>query len=394
MSSTEIAINLQMSPCDTKMHEANIVEAFNSILQHFVEESLGQEGITATVAANIKSQSIFDQRGLWRRFRTFYRKVYTKRYYGDPVGQSRIEVKEILALNIVGATATEEQRLPHAIKNIFQGKDSSDHLIDQLLSSPGTSSFFSAPRSLQVVAIKQNRHAGVRLSSTLGCIGALIAFICLSRCRRTRKRAAPDISTTRTSTTSCIVPEIIDISYSMSSIGVASPASVDIASHADAAVWSRNDSAMPPTSEERDTGIEKGRHSHCDRRRRHISSLSKGKSNDVHYLTVVVPAGYPEELGFSVNGGTDALQISKVQGDSPLSETLRLGDMIAEVDGKDTTRWNEERFEEFLVERRRHKKKLLIERKGGENGNDEIKSCFASDEQTEMGDESSYSCFL
>lgn len=49
--------------------------------------------------------------------------------------------------------------------------------------------------------------------------------------------------------------------------------------------------------------------------------------------------------------------------DFHLRKTLRIGDRIDEVDGEDAPRWSEEDFEEYLIERHRQNKELLIVKK-------------------------------
>lgn len=93
----------------------------------------------------------------------------------------------------------------------------------------------------------------------------------------------------------------------------------------------------------------------------------------------------PEEPGFLVNEG---LELREVTDDSPLSNTLRLGDKIAKVDGEGATSWNEEDFKDFLLERLWYKKKLMIVRNEGDgDGKNDIQSYLPTDDETEYGDD-------
>ena len=83
---------------------------------------------------------IHSQTGVWPGIQNFYRKVYTKRHALDVVAS---KVKEVLTMDIVDATPAStgngmEQHLPDIVTSSFQEPSSSNHLVGDFLSSPGT----------------------------------------------------------------------------------------------------------------------------------------------------------------------------------------------------------------------------------------------------------------
>ena len=383
----EIDVNLQISPCSTKLNDSTTIQAFNGLLADFVATAIEQSDDFSSydVIGQIESQSIHQQDGVWSRMERFFRKFYTKRLSGDPVGSSRMEVKEVLTLSSQNSTldAATEEGLSDLIMGSFADDNSVRQLRIQLLTSEGTKSFFSEPRPIEVVALKQNRNAGVKLAPLLGSIGVIVvilAFVIRFSPRRWRSKLGKR-SSEYTSRSSSPPPELIDISNDLSSIGVDSPASVYLESR-EAKVRRKSGqpaSAMmqelPPIPEETDYDFEQGPANNPYRRdpptQARAYPPTQKRSQDVRVITVVVGPGYPEELGFTIFPGPEALEINEILNDSPLP--LRVGDMIAEVDGHDVSRWNATDFEEYLVERRRHNKTLLIARSS--NGRDDHDDC-------------------
>ena len=377
--SIEIAVDLQLSPCGTKIEDATSVQGFNGILADFVSDAIEQSDDLPSgdfsVGGRIASQSILRQDGIWSRMGRFFRKFYTKRRPGDPVGRSRVEVKEILTLSFNNSTADAvadaEEGLSQLITDSFADGNSTDQIRSQLLASNDTNSFFSYPVAVEVVTIRQNRYAGVKLAPLLGSIGVVVlvlAFIIRFSPRRWRKKAGNNTSE-YTSHSSLPPPELIDISNDLSSIGVHSPASVFYASQEAKARRMSEPAAMvqqelPPIPEEPGYDLERGLpHKYCPERPTRSQAYPPNNSapQDLKPITVVVGAGYPEDLGFTIWPGPDALEIKEVLGDSRLP--LRVGDMIVEVDGRDASRWKPADFEEYLFDRRRHHKTLLIARR-------------------------------
>ena len=410
----EIDVDLQISPCNTKMDDSTTIQAFNSLLADFVASAIERSddfsSYDVDVGGSIVTQSIYQQNGVWNRMESFFRKFYTKRLSGDPVGGSRMEVREALALTLSSQNstidATIEEGLSDLIIGSFADVNSARQLRTQLLTSEGTKSFFSEPKPIEVIALKQNRNAGVKLAPLLGSIGVIVvilAFVIRFSPRRWRGKFGKR-SSEHTSRSSLPPPELIDISNDLSSIGVDSPASVYLASREAKA---RRKSGppkpammqeLPPIPEETDYDLERGLAN--DRYRQDLPTQARAyptaqnRSPGVRAITVVVGAGYPEELGFSICPGPEVLEINEVLNDSPLP--LRVGDMIAEVDGQDASRWNAADFEEYLVERRRHNKTLLIARPSrgrddhddcGDTYDDGIRSCFTEGYDTECEDE-------
>ena len=410
----EIGVNLQISPCSTKLDDSTTIQAFNGLLADFVATAIQQSddfsSYDVNVIGEIESQSIHRQDGVWNRMERFFRKFYTKRLSGDPVGSSRMEVKELLTLSSHNSTidASTKESLSDLIISSFTDNNSARQLRIQLLTSDGTKSFFSEPRPIEVVALKQNRNAGVKLAPLLGSIGMIVvilAFVIRFSPRRWRSKFGKR-SSEYTSRSSSPPPELIDISNEMSSIGVDSPASVYLESREAKARRKSGQPAsvmmqeLPPIPEETDYDLERGPANNPYRRepptqaRVYPPTSTQNRSQDVRVITVVVGAGYPEELGFTIFPGPEALEINEVLNDSPLP--LRVGDMIAEVDGQDVSRWNAADFEEYLVERRRHNKTLLIARPSrgrddhddcGDAFDDGTRSYFTEGYETECEDE-------
>lgn len=410
----EIGVNLQISPC-SKLLDSTTIHSFNSLLAGFVSTTIQQQSdefssYDVNVSGQIESQSIHRQDGVWNRMEIFFRKCYTKRLSGDPVGSSRMEVKEVLTLSSHNSTidASTKESLSDLIIGSFIDNNSARQLRIQLLTSDGTKSFFSEPRPIEVVALKQNRNAGVKLAPLLGSIGMIVmilAFVTRFSPRRWRSKFGKR-SSEYTSRSSSPPPELIDISNEMSSIGVDSPASVYLESREAKARRKSGQPALammqelPPIPEETDYDLERGPANNPYRRepptqaRVYPPTSTQNRSQDVRVITVVVGAGYPEELGFTIFPGPEALEINEVLNDSPLP--LRVGDMIAEVDGQDVSRWNAADFEEYLVERRRHNKTLLIARPSrgrddhddcGDTCGDGTRSYFTEGYETECEDE-------
>lgn len=410
----EIGVNLQISPC-SKLLDSTTIHSFNSLLAGFVSTTIQQQSdefssYDVNVSGQIESQSIHRQDGVWNRMERFFRKCYTKRLSGDPVGSSRMEVKEVLTLSSHNSTidASTKESLSDLIIGSFIDNNSARQLRIQLLTSDGTKSFFSEPRPIEVVALKQNRNAGVKLAPLLGSIGMIVmilAFVTRFSPRRWRSKFGKR-SSEYTSRSSSPPPELIDISNEMSSIGVDSPASVYLESREAKARRKSGQPALammqelPPIPEETDYDLERGPANNPYRRepptqaRVYPPTSTQNRSQDVRVITVVVGAGYPEELGFTIFPGPEALEINEVLNDSPLP--LRVGDMIAEVDGQDVSRWNAADFEEYLVERRRHNKTLLIARPSrgwddhddcGDTCGDGTRSYFTEGYETECEDE-------
>lgn len=407
---TEIAVDLQLSPCSTKIDDSTTIQAFNGELANFVSRAIEESGdfssYDVAVVGRIESQSIHQQDGVWSRMERFFRNVYTKRLSGDAVGRSRMDVKEIFTLKSNNSTidAATEQSLSDLIIGRFADENSARQLRLQLLASEDTKSFFSEPTPIEVVALKQNRNAGVKLAPLLGSIGVVVVLLAIVfRFSPRRWSKSSKRSSEYTSRSSLAPPELIDISNELSSIGVDSPASVYLASQEDKVRKNIGPpSAMmqelPPIPEETDYDLERGPAN--DPYRRDLPPQPRAypppqrKPQDVRAITVVVGVGYPDELGFTICPGPEALEINKVLNDSPLP--LRTGDMIAEVDGQDASRWNAADFEEYLVERRRHNKILLIVRPStGRDGPDDCghkyddgtRSYFTEDYETECEDE-------
>lgn len=373
----QVAVDLQLSPCGNKMEDATTIQGFNDILADFVsnaiEESDALPSGDFSVGGRIASQSILRQDGMWSQIGRFFRKFYTKRHSGDPVGRSRMEVKEILTLSFNNSTtntvAASEEGLSKLIIDRFADENSTDQLRRQLLTSNGTNSFFSYPGPVKVVVIGKNRHAGIKLVPLLGSIGVVVLVLAfVIRFSPRRWRTTGKKTSECTSHSSLPPPELIDISTDLSSIGVHSPASVFHASREakgrrTSEPAARMQQELPPIPEEQDYDLERGLpNMHYPERptRSQAYPPSHAAPQDLKAIAVVVGAGYPEELGFTIWPGPEALEIKEVLGDSRLP--LRAGDMIVEVDGQDASRWKPVDFEEYLVERRRHHKTLLIAR--------------------------------
>ena len=375
--SIEIAVDLQLSPCGTKIEDATSVQGFNGRLADFVSDAIEQSDDLPSgdfsVGGRIASQSILRQDGIWSRMGRFFRKFYTKRRPGDPVGRSRVEVKEILTLSFnnttADAVADAEEGLSQLITDSFADGNSTDQIRSQLLKSNDTHSFFSYPVAVEVVTIRQNRYDGVKLVPRLGSIGVVVLVLAfIIRFSPRRRRSAGKKTSEYTSHSSLPPPELIDISNDLSSIGVHSPASVFYASQEAKGQRTSEPAAMvqqdlPPIPEEPGYDLERGLpHKYCPERptRSQAYPPNHAVPQDLKPITVVVGTGYPEELGFTIWPGPDALEIKEVLGNSRLP--LRAGDMIVEVDGQDASRWKPSELEEYLVERRRHHKTLLIAR--------------------------------
>lgn len=374
--SIEITVDLQLSPCGTKMEETATVQGFNGILADFVSYAIEQSDDLPSgdfsVGGRIASQSILRQDGIWSRMGRFFRKFYTKRHSGDPVGRSRMEVKEILTLSFNNSTtntvAASEEGLSKLIIDRFADGNSTNQLRRQLLTSNDTNSFFSYPGPVKVVVIRQNRHAGIKLAPLLGSIGVVVLVLAfVIRFSPRRWRTAGKKTSECTSHSSLPPPELIDISTDLSSIGVLSPASVFHASREAKGRRTSEPAAMvqelPPIPEEPDYDLERGlpnKHYPEGPTRAQAYPPNHAEPQDLKVITVVVGAGYPEDLGFTIWPGPEALEIKEVLGDSRLP--LRAGDMIVEVDGQNSSRWKPVDFEEYLVERRSNHKTLLIAR--------------------------------
>ena len=375
----QVAVDLQLSPCGTKMEDATTAQGFHDILAAFVSNVMEQSDDLPSgdfsVDGQIASQSILRQDGIWSRMGIFFRKFYTKRRPGDPVGRSRMEVKEVFTLSFNNTTtdtvAAAEEGLSQLIIDRFADGNSTNQLRSQLLTSNETSSFFSYPGPVKVVVIRQNRHAGVKLAPLLGSIGVVVVVLAfVIRFSPRRWRTAGKKSSEFTSHSSLPLPELIGISNDLSSIGVHSPASVFHASREAKGRRTSEPAAMvqelPPIPEEPDYDLERGlpnKHYLERPTRSQAYPPNHAAPQDLKAITVVVGAGYPEDLGFTIWPGPEALEIKEVLGDSRLP--LRAGDMIVEVDGQNASRWKPVDFEEYLVERRSNHKTLLIARPNG-----------------------------
>lgn len=185
---TAVTVHIELSPCRQPMN-ASVSEVFDAMLLEFLMETFQeQDPSLRPMSAATQNCTVVDQSSVWHKVSRVYRKLFTKRRAGDPVGEYRLEVEQLVRFRPPSADHDEASR---AIDFAFLTRSSA--LVERILSnSSDIQGFFVHPDELKVISTRQSRFVGLKavpvMATALLVVVGLFLYHKFHDARMTRDR--------------------------------------------------------------------------------------------------------------------------------------------------------------------------------------------------------------